>query len=238
MRLRGLVALAAAAAFSSFRRGLRPSPRPGAARDRRPGLLDPPDPPRRLTRHPGRSRYLRRRRPRPRDRAQLPPLRARRRPVHTRSRDRERHLDRDVRRGPLHGTCATRTRPRCAATFVAGNPPPNRLRPHPDAGSGGEEAAAHGRPDGDDHAPQRGRQGAPRLTAGNYTIVVRDRSKLHNAHLVGKGVNRKSGLAATGTADVEGEALSRPAPLLLRSQPEDGQGLDQGHVGASAAGSA
>jgi len=35
--------------------------------------------------------------------------------------------------------------------------------------------------------------------AGNYTVVVRDRSKVHNAHLVGKGVNRKSGLAATGT---------------------------------------
>jgi hypothetical protein len=37
------------------------------------------------------------------------------------------------------------------------------------------------------------------LKAGNYTIVVRDRTKVHNAHLVGKGVNRKSGLAATGT---------------------------------------
>jgi len=37
------------------------------------------------------------------------------------------------------------------------------------------------------------------LTADNYTIVVRDRSNVHNAHLVGKGVNRKSGLAATGT---------------------------------------
>lgn len=37
------------------------------------------------------------------------------------------------------------------------------------------------------------------LKAGSYTIVVRDRSKVHNAHLVGKGVNRKSGLAATGT---------------------------------------
>ena len=35
--------------------------------------------------------------------------------------------------------------------------------------------------------------------AGAYTITVRDRSKLHNAHLVGIGVNRKSGLAATGT---------------------------------------
>ena len=37
------------------------------------------------------------------------------------------------------------------------------------------------------------------VKAGNYTITVRDRSKLHNAHLLGKGVNRKSGLAATGT---------------------------------------
>ena len=37
------------------------------------------------------------------------------------------------------------------------------------------------------------------VRAGNYTILVRDRSKVHNAHLVGKGVNRKSGLAATGT---------------------------------------
>jgi hypothetical protein len=37
------------------------------------------------------------------------------------------------------------------------------------------------------------------LTAGNYTIVVSDRSKVHNAHLVGKGVNRRSGLAGTGT---------------------------------------
>ena len=35
--------------------------------------------------------------------------------------------------------------------------------------------------------------------AGAYTITVRDRSKVHNAHLVGRGVNRKSGLAATGT---------------------------------------
>ena len=35
--------------------------------------------------------------------------------------------------------------------------------------------------------------------AGSYSILVRDRSKLHNAHLVGPGVNRKSGLAATGT---------------------------------------
>lgn len=37
------------------------------------------------------------------------------------------------------------------------------------------------------------------VKAGTYSITVRDRSKLHNFHLVGKGVNRKSGLAAVGT---------------------------------------
>jgi hypothetical protein len=34
---------------------------------------------------------------------------------------------------------------------------------------------------------------------GRYRITVRDRSKAHNFHLVGKGVNRKSGVAAVGT---------------------------------------
>jgi hypothetical protein len=37
------------------------------------------------------------------------------------------------------------------------------------------------------------------VKAGPYSIVVRDRSKVHNFHLVGKGVNRKSTLAGTGT---------------------------------------
>ena len=37
------------------------------------------------------------------------------------------------------------------------------------------------------------------VKAGTYSIVVRDRSKLHNFHLVGKGVNRKSTVAGTGT---------------------------------------
>jgi len=37
------------------------------------------------------------------------------------------------------------------------------------------------------------------IKAGTYSIAVRDRSKLHNFHLVGKGVNRKTGLAFVGT---------------------------------------
>ena len=34
---------------------------------------------------------------------------------------------------------------------------------------------------------------------GKYTLVVADRSPMHNFHLVGPGVNVKTGLAATGT---------------------------------------
>ena len=37
------------------------------------------------------------------------------------------------------------------------------------------------------------------VKAGTYSIVVRDRSKVHNFHLVGKGVNRKSTRAFSGT---------------------------------------
>jgi hypothetical protein len=37
------------------------------------------------------------------------------------------------------------------------------------------------------------------VKAGTYSVVVRDRTKLHNFHLVGKGVNRKSTVAGTGT---------------------------------------
>jgi hypothetical protein len=37
------------------------------------------------------------------------------------------------------------------------------------------------------------------LKAGSYSITVRDRTKVHNFHLVGKGVNRKTGKAAVGT---------------------------------------
>lgn len=37
------------------------------------------------------------------------------------------------------------------------------------------------------------------VKAGTYAIVVRDRTKAHNFHLVGKGVNRRSSVAGMGT---------------------------------------
>jgi plastocyanin len=38
-----------------------------------------------------------------------------------------------------------------------------------------------------------------RLKPGRYLIVVADRSNIHNFHLRGPGINRKTGVAAKGT---------------------------------------
>jgi hypothetical protein len=57
------------------------------------------------------------------------------------------------------------------------------------------------------------------VKAGNYTITVRDRSKLHNAHLVGKGVNRKSGLLATGTLTWKVKLLVGPLRFYSDRSP-------------------
>jgi len=37
------------------------------------------------------------------------------------------------------------------------------------------------------------------LAAGTYTLVVHDKSTFHNFHLFGPGVNRKTGVAFTGS---------------------------------------
>jgi plastocyanin len=37
------------------------------------------------------------------------------------------------------------------------------------------------------------------LKAGSYTLVVADKSSIHNFHLIGPGVNKKTGVSFTGT---------------------------------------
>jgi hypothetical protein len=83
--------------------------------------------------------------------------------------------------------------------FVAGNPPPPPPEPTPTPAPAVKKLLLTVGPTATITLRNAAGKALKGLTAGNYTIVVRDRSKLHNAHLVGKGVNRKSGLAATGT---------------------------------------
>jgi plastocyanin len=46
---------------------------------------------------------------------------------------------------------------------------------------------------------KKGTTKVTKLKAGKYKIVVRDLSKLHNFHLKGPGVNKKTGVRAKGT---------------------------------------
>jgi hypothetical protein len=81
--------------------------------------------------------------------------------------------------------------------FVVGNPPPPPPPPTPKPVTPKLLATVGPK----DAISLKSASGAALKTvkAGTYSITVRDRSKLHNFHLVGKGVNRKSGLAGMGT---------------------------------------
>ncbi|HEY8792218.1 MAG TPA: plastocyanin/azurin family copper-binding protein [Gaiellaceae bacterium] len=46
---------------------------------------------------------------------------------------------------------------------------------------------------------KKGTTKVTKLKAGKYKIVIRDLSNLHNFHLTGPGVNKKTGVTAKGT---------------------------------------
>ena len=67
------------------------------------------------------------------------------------------------------------------------------------------------------------------MRTGTYTVVVRDRSRIHNAHLVGAGLQPRDEAAHLHRlADVEGEARKgRHAALPLRPALGDDEGLSE-----------
>lgn len=79
-------------------------------------------------------------------------------------------------------------------TFVAGNPPP----PPPPAPKPTRLTAAVG-PANVISLKTAAGANVRTLKAGRYTITVRDRTKVHNFHLVGTQLNRKTTLAGMGT---------------------------------------
>jgi hypothetical protein len=62
------------------------------------------------------------------------------------------------------------------------------------------------------------------VKAGTYSIVVRDRSKLHNFHLVGKGVNKKSTVAGTGTTTWKLKLAKGPLRFYSDATPKTVKG--------------
>jgi plastocyanin len=56
-----------------------------------------------------------------------------------------------------------------------------------------------------------------RLKPGRYTILVRDRSSAHNAHLLGAGVNRRTAVA--GTATQTWKVVLKKGKLVFQCDP-------------------
>jgi hypothetical protein len=59
--------------------------------------------------------------------------------------------------------------------------------------------ATVGTNDGTDITLTRNGRAVSQIPAGSYTIQVRDRSRFHNFHLTGPGVNRSTGVEFVGT---------------------------------------
>jgi hypothetical protein len=81
--------------------------------------------------------------------------------------------------------------------FVAGNPPPPPAPPPPKPAT--PKLLATVGPSNTISLKSASGKALKTVKAGVYSITVRDRSKVHNFHLVGKGVNRKSGLVGVST---------------------------------------
>jgi hypothetical protein len=81
--------------------------------------------------------------------------------------------------------------------FTVGNPPPEPA-PKPTPPATPKLLATVG-PKSTISLRSASGQALRSIKAGTYSIVVRDRTKAHNFHLVGKGVNRKSSVAGLGT---------------------------------------
>ena len=80
--------------------------------------------------------------------------------------------------------------PDMRGAFVVGNPPPPPTPPPRLLATVGPNATIS--------LTLNGRR-VTSLAAGSYTIVVRDRSRRQNFHLIGPGINRRTGVARTGT---------------------------------------
>jgi hypothetical protein len=60
-----------------------------------------------------------------------------------------------------------------------------------------------------------------KLRAGRYTIRIRDLSPIHDFHLLGPGVNKKTLGSEHRQRDLDRQAQGRALSLPLRSAPDD-----------------
>ena len=62
------------------------------------------------------------------------------------------------------------------------------------------------------------------MKTGTYTVTVRDRSRLHNAHIVAPGYNRKTTLPFVGSQTWK-VALNRAGTFRFLCDPHAAQGM-------------
>ena len=83
--------------------------------------------------------------------------------------------------------------------IVVGNPPANQPAPKPKPAPSTPKLLATVGPTSTISLANAAGKKLTSVKAGTYAVVVRDRSKAHNFHLVGPGVNKKSVVAMVGT---------------------------------------
>ena len=70
-----------------------------------------------------------------------------------------------------------------------------------------------------------------KLKAGTYIFKINDKSSIHNFHLTGPGVDKKTSVGGQGTIDVEAEAEEGHLQVRVRPARVDHEGLVHRHLG-------
>ena len=115
--------------------------------------------------------------------------------------------------------------------FTAGNPPPPPPPPPPAPPAAATKLTGTVGPGFTISLRTTAGRPVRRLKTGHYAITVRDRARDHNFHLVGAGVNRKTGVAYRGTTAKAWTVTLRKGTLRWLCDPHASQMRGSAKVG-------
>ena len=72
---------------------------------------------------------------------------------------------------------------------------------------------------------KKGSKKVTKLKAGTYMFKIADKSSIHNFHLTGPGVNKKTSVGGQGTSDVEADPEEGHLQVRLRPAQDVHEGL-------------
>ncbi len=82
---------------------------------------------------------------------------------------------------------------------------------------------------------KKGTTKVTKLKPGAYTITVSDKSNMHNFHLTGPGVNKKTSVRGHGHEEVDRHAQEGHLQVRVRSARDLHEGLVQGQLAGAGA---